>query len=64
MRIQAVGALLGGASRATIWRYVRDGKLPEPVYLGAAALWQRREIVAAIARLLAERDNYAPRDAA
>jgi predicted DNA-binding transcriptional regulator AlpA len=55
MRIQAVAQLLGGASRATIWRYVDRGRLPQPVYLGAAALWQRREIVAAIERLLAAR---------
>jgi predicted DNA-binding transcriptional regulator AlpA len=55
MRIQAVAQLLGGASRATIWRYVHRGLLPRPVHLGSAALWQRREIVAAIERLLATR---------
>jgi predicted DNA-binding transcriptional regulator AlpA len=64
LRVQAVAQMLGGCSRATVWRYVAAGKLPAPIHIGSAALWQRREIVAAIARMLAERDEYEPKDAA
>jgi predicted DNA-binding transcriptional regulator AlpA len=64
LRIQAVAHLLGGCSRSTIWRYIAAGKLPTPIHIGSAALWPRREIVAAIARLLAERDVCEPQDAA
>jgi predicted DNA-binding transcriptional regulator AlpA len=40
-------ALLG-LSRATLWRRVADGTLPQPVRIGGATRWRRDELIAAI----------------
>lgn len=40
-----------GISRATLWRRVKDGTLPQPVKIGAATRWKRDELIAAIERL-------------
>jgi predicted DNA-binding transcriptional regulator AlpA len=46
----AAAALLG-VSRATFWRRVKDGTMPEPLRLGGATRWRRDEIIAAIEAL-------------
>lgn len=44
-------AALLGISRATLWRRVKDGTLPQPVKIGAATRWKRDELIAAVERL-------------
>ncbi len=48
----AAAALLG-VSRATFWRRVKDGTLPQPVKLGAATRWRRDALLEAVERLAA-----------
>ena len=48
-------AALIGISRATFWRRVNDGTMPEPVKLGGATRWYRSEVVAALDKLGAGR---------
>jgi predicted DNA-binding transcriptional regulator AlpA len=38
-------------SRATFWRRVSDGTLPQPVKLGGATRWRRDDLLAALDRL-------------
>lgn len=38
-------AALLGISRATFWRRVKDGTLPNPIKLGGATRWRRSELV-------------------
>jgi predicted DNA-binding transcriptional regulator AlpA len=45
-----VGALLGGISRTTIWRRVKDGTLPQPIGIGGMRRWSKAEIIARIDR--------------
>ncbi|MGA1803350.1 helix-turn-helix transcriptional regulator [Rhizobium sp. HT1-10] len=45
-----VGALLGGLSRTTIWRRVKDGTLPQPIGIGGMRRWAKSEILARIER--------------
>ena len=40
-----------GISRATLWRRVKDGTLPNPIRIGAATRWKRDELIAAVERL-------------
>lgn len=44
-------AALLGISRATLWRRVKDGTLPQPVKIGAATRWKRDELITAVERL-------------
>ena len=37
-----------GLSRATLWRRVSDGTLPQPVRIGGATRWRRDELIAAV----------------
>jgi predicted DNA-binding transcriptional regulator AlpA len=56
--INAVRAKLGGnrpLHKATVWRMVRDGKLPRPILIGGSARWIANEINAAIAGIAAAR---------
>lgn len=40
-----VAAYLGIRSRDTIWRWTREGRLPEPIKIGAnSTRWRRSEI--------------------
>lgn len=54
----AASALLG-ISRATFWRRVKDGTLPEPIRIGGATRWRRDELLAALDRAAAERNGKA-----
>lgn len=45
-----VSALLGGLSRTTIWRRVKDGTLPQPISIGSMRRWSKSEILARIER--------------
>jgi predicted DNA-binding transcriptional regulator AlpA len=29
-------------SKATLWRYVKEGKVPSPIYVGRSPLWHRK----------------------
>ena len=40
-----------GISRATLWRRVKDGTLPNPIRIGAVTRWKRDELIAAVERL-------------
>ena len=51
------GAALLGISRATWWRRVNDGTLPRPLKIGGATRWRRDELLAAIEKATAERDQ-------
>ena len=42
------GSALLGVSRATWWRRVHDGTLPQPIKLGGVTRWRRDEIEAVI----------------
>ncbi|MBG6199963.1 putative DNA-binding transcriptional regulator AlpA [Labrenzia sp. EL_13] len=42
------GAELLGCSRATFWRRVNDGTVPEPVRIGGMSRWPVSEIIAVI----------------
>lgn len=45
-----VGALLGGLSRTTIWRRVKDGTIPPPIEIGGMRRWSKSEIIDRIER--------------
>ena len=32
------------ASRVTIWRWVKDGLIPEPIYIGNRPLWHKSTV--------------------
>lgn len=44
-----------GCSRATIWRRVNDGTIPQPVRFGGLTRWPRDEIEAVIELVKAKR---------
>lgn len=63
----ADGAELIGCSKATWWRRVADGTLPEPVKIGGISRWPLSEIVAVIEAAKAARgrkvsEPFAPTD--
>ncbi len=31
-------------SKTTLWRHVKEGKFPEPVYVGRAPLWNQKRV--------------------
>ena len=45
------GAALLGCSRATWWRRVKDGTIPQPIRLAGLTRWPRSEILEVIDRL-------------
>jgi excisionase family DNA binding protein len=49
-------AAMFGVSRATIWRRVQDGTLPQPVKIGRATRFSQSEIELAAERLMEGRD--------
>lgn len=53
-----VAEMIGG-SRATVWRRVKDGVLPEPIKFGGMTRWIQSEVEAAIAKQIAARDARA-----
>jgi predicted DNA-binding transcriptional regulator AlpA len=55
---QEMCAELGGVSRTTLWRGVKDGKFPPPIKLGPfLAKWRRGDGTRVIQKKLAERDG-------
>jgi predicted DNA-binding transcriptional regulator AlpA len=61
--ITAVCALLGGSRPvhpATVWRAVKAGIYPKPLKISPnTCRWRRSELIAAIERRIAERDERA-----
>mgnify|MGYP000875105248 FL=1 len=33
-------------SKTTLWRHVKEGKFPEPVYVGRSPLWNQKRVEA------------------
>lgn len=33
-----------GVSRVTLWKYVKDGKFPAPIKIGASRFWDEAEV--------------------
>jgi predicted DNA-binding transcriptional regulator AlpA len=56
--IQAHFGLTQGGS-ATLWRWVKQGKLPQPHYLNRQRVWRAAEVAAAEEKLLASRHHHA-----
>jgi predicted DNA-binding transcriptional regulator AlpA len=48
-----------GVSKATVWRHAAAGLLPRPVKLGHSSRWPESDLVEAVQRLKAQRDNEA-----
>ena len=46
-----------GRSNSTLYRDIREGRIPQPVKIGRASRWLSTEIDAVIARAVAERDG-------
>ena len=46
-----------GLSRASLWRRVADGTLPQPVRIGGVTRWRRDELLAAVEAASAQRSN-------
>lgn len=44
------------ASKATLWRRIKAGKFPAPVYPGKSPAWPEHEINSYILSLIAQRD--------
>jgi predicted DNA-binding transcriptional regulator AlpA len=58
VRDDTAAALLG-VSRATFWRYVKSGIMPQPIKIGGSTRWRTEEIEAAIERQTAEQRDSA-----
>ena len=55
LREQGVRNVLGGVGRTTLWRWIREGRFPKPVRLGANCVaWRSDEVEA----WLASRPRY------
>ncbi|WP_439524656.1 helix-turn-helix transcriptional regulator [Marivita sp.] len=50
-------AAIIGVSKATWWRRVADGTMPQPIRIGSITRWKLSEIAAAIERLAKERPD-------
>jgi predicted DNA-binding transcriptional regulator AlpA len=51
-----------GIARSTLWRGVKEGAVPEPIYIaGRNARWPLQETVEAVLRLAAQRPRPEPR---
>ncbi|MEO1775657.1 MAG: helix-turn-helix domain-containing protein [Pseudomonadota bacterium] len=48
-------ARLLGMSRATLWRRVGEGSLPQPIRMGRLTRWRRDELLSAVEALSARR---------
>ena len=46
-----------GISRATLWRRVKDGTIPQPVKIGGASRFPRSEIIHVIEVAMARRGD-------
>lgn len=50
------GAFILGCSKATFWRRVADGIVPQPIRIGRTSRWLRSEIEAVVATAASKRD--------
>jgi predicted DNA-binding transcriptional regulator AlpA len=51
-----------GVARTTLWRAVKEGAVPAPIYVaGRNARWPLDETIAAVLRLAAQRPRPEPR---
>jgi predicted DNA-binding transcriptional regulator AlpA len=54
--VNELARMLGGVSKATIWRGVKEGRFPRPIKIGKfLCRWSRAEAQAYLDRLMAER---------
>ncbi len=44
LRTSEVREILGGISRATLWRWIKDKKIPEPIKIGRVVLFRKSDI--------------------
>lgn len=50
--IRDVQAILGGISRTTLYRRIKDETLPGPVKIGRRSFWERTAILKAVEKIL------------
>lgn len=48
--------LVGGRSKMTLWRWARDGIIPEPITIRRRNYWRRGEFLRALAKAAAKPD--------
>jgi predicted DNA-binding transcriptional regulator AlpA len=54
--VTELARILGGVSKATVWRGVKDGRFPKPIKLGRyICRWSRTELEAHLLKLMQER---------
>lgn len=60
IRAKELKKFLGVSSDATLWRWVRAGKLPEPQYINACRVWRASDLEQPIAALLTDQAPTTP----
>ena len=60
IRARELKEILGISSDATLWRWVRAGKLPKPQYLNSCRVWRESELKSAINALMIDRPPMTP----
>lgn len=51
--------MFGGVSDMTLWRWVRDGRIPKPLKIANRNYWRADEVNALIDELTANKDREA-----
>lgn len=49
-------------SKTTLWRHVKEGKFPEPVYVGRSPLWNQKRVEAWLEEKLGDSKPNRERD--
>lgn len=60
IRARELKKILGITSDATLWRWVRAGKLPEPNYINACRVWRESDLNEAIGGLMSDEAPATP----